>query len=334
MTITETGDSAFARRALHTIARIDRFVEDDGPARGARRLRMVTGGGLEVEIHPDRALDIGRVTFDGIPVAFTERGGVPAPLRYTSADIGWLTAFGGGLMVTCGLDAYGAPSIDQGSLYPQHGSVSGIPASVTVVADDGDILAVEGLVHQFVIGGQRLTLRRRLESTVGGTELRVHDKVTNESATSSSAHMMMYHVNFGWPLLGPGAEMILPDSLVEARDDVSAAGLADCRVIDPPTPDYEAEVFLHEFPPGGQISVGVRNPALGIAVLLDFDRTQLPYLCEWKYLSYDACVLGLEPMNTRTVSSRADAREKGALHTLAPGESAHYDLTFRFQRIR
>jgi hypothetical protein len=41
----------------------------------------------------------------------------------------------------------------------------------------------------------------------------------------------------------------------------------------------------------------------------------------------------LEPINTRTVSSRADAREKGALRTLAPGESAEYDLTFRFRRI-
>jgi hypothetical protein len=333
MTIKENDDSTFARRVLGQSARIDRFVEDDGPARGARRLRMVTGGGLEIEIHPDRALDIGRVTFDGIPVAFTERGGVPAPLRYNSVDIGWVTAFGGGLMVTCGLDAYGAPSIDQGSLYPQHGSVSGIPASVTVVADAGEILVVEGLVRQFVLGGQRLTLRRRLESTVGGTDLRVHDRVTNESARTSSVHMMMYHVNFGWPLLGPGAEMILPDSLVEGRDDVSTAGIAGCRVINPPTPDHEMEVFLHEFPPGGPISVGVRNPALGLEVLLDFDRTQLPYLCEWKYFSYDAYVLGLEPINTRTVSSRADAREKGALRTLAPGESAEYDLTFRFRRI-
>ena len=45
--------------SLDQVARVDRFVEDDGPARGARRFRVVNGGGLDFDVHPDRGLDIG-----------------------------------------------------------------------------------------------------------------------------------------------------------------------------------------------------------------------------------------------------------------------------------
>ena len=70
-----------ARRTgiLAQVARIDRLVEDDGHARGARRIRLVTGGGLEVEIHPDRALDLGQVTYRGTPIAWMSPTGMVAP---------------------------------------------------------------------------------------------------------------------------------------------------------------------------------------------------------------------------------------------------------------
>lgn len=325
--------SAFPDARLGAAARIDRFVVDDGRGRGARLLRLVTGGGLEVEIHPDRAMDLGRVTMDGIPVAFMEPGGVPTSQRFHSDESGWLHAFGGGLLVTCGLESYGAPSTDEGRIHPQHGTVSGASASLTRVDDDGEVLVVEGIVREFVIGGVRLALRRRIEAPRGGSQVRVHDAVTNESAVLPAVHMMLYHINFGWPLLGPAARMVLPPSIVTPRDAVSAKGMAHSREIDPPAIDDEAEVFLHEFPEGERISVGVRNDEVGIEALVDFDRSQLPYLCEWKYLSSDAYVLGLEPMNTRTVTSRADAREHDALRTLAAGATASYDLTFRFDRV-
>ena len=45
--------------SLAQVARIDSFAEIDGPARGTRRLRVVNGGGLEFDVHPDRGLDIG-----------------------------------------------------------------------------------------------------------------------------------------------------------------------------------------------------------------------------------------------------------------------------------
>lgn len=314
-------------------ARIDRFVEDDGPARGARRLRLITGGGLEVDIHPDRALDVGAVTLYGVPMAFLEPGGVPGPGRYDVSVDGWLHAFGGGLLVTCGLDAYGAPSEDDGIAHPQHGSISGVPASVDVIDDRGDVLVIEGTIRQFVFGTTRLLLRRRIESRVGSTSFTIHDVVVNESYASPAVHMILYHVNVGLPLLDEGAELVIPESVVEPRDDVSRRHLDACRVIEEPAADADAVVFLHDLAGSGPTSVGVRNPQQCASFFLDFDTTQLPYLCEWKCLTLDACVVGLEPMNTRTTTSRAHARETGVLRTLGPREMAEYDLTFRFERI-
>ncbi|WP_206477512.1 aldose 1-epimerase family protein [Microbacterium sp. KRD172] len=330
MRFTDTDPATtLARRSA---ARIDRFNEADGAAHGTRRLRMITGGGLEIDIHPDRALDVGAVTLDGMPMAFLEPGGVPAPERHATGAGGWLRTFGGGLLVTCGLDSYGAPSIDEDTAYPQHGSISKVPASVNVITDDDGVLAVEGTIRQFEFGSTRLLLRRRIESRIGGISFSIHDRIVNESHTTPAVLMVLYHVNIGMPLLGSGAELVIPKSAVEPRDEVSNARRDACRVIEDPAADAEAVVFLHDFEGEGPTSVGVRNLDLGASFFLDFDTTQLPYLCEWKHLTLDACVLGLEPMNTRTVTSRAHARETGVLRMLRPRESAAFDLTFRFER--
>ena len=60
---------------LGQVVRIHRLVSEEGPARGARMLRMVSRGLLEVEIPVDRAAD------------------------------GWVRTRGGGLLSAVGLDS-------------------------------------------------------------------------------------------------------------------------------------------------------------------------------------------------------------------------------------
>ena len=95
--------------SLDQVARVDSFVEAEGAARGARRLRVVNGGGLEFDIHPDRGLDIGAASFQGLPLAWLSSTGIGAPALYDPVDRGWLRTFGGGLVTTCGLDSFGPP---------------------------------------------------------------------------------------------------------------------------------------------------------------------------------------------------------------------------------
>ncbi len=317
--------------SLEQAARIDSFVEADGPARGARRLRMITGGGLEVDIHPDRALDIGQVTVHGIPVAWMSAAGIVAPSFYDPHGAGWLRTFGGGFLTTCGLDTFGAPSVDQGVEYGQHGRISAIPAHVTTTRREGDLLVVEGFMRQSAHLGENLVLHRRIEAEVGTTEFSIHDRVTNE-ASEEAVHMMMYHANIGWPVVDEGATLAVPSSSVLARDPYSAEGISDWHAFGPPEPGRRDQVFLHEFAERGPVSIELANGALGVALTVGFDRDQLPWLCEWKMMRDDGYVVGIEPVNTPTMVGRADARARNVLRVLAPGESVDYDLKFGLRR--
>jgi hypothetical protein len=316
---------------LHQVARIDSLIDADGPSRGSRRVRVISGGGLEVELHPDRCLDIGQVTVDGIPVAWIEAGGARGPAELPADGESWLRAWGGGMLTTCGLDSYGAPCTDEGRDFGLHGRVSGIACSSLSTRTEGGSLIVEGQVRQSVVGGETLVLQRRIEVEIGGTSLTVSDVVTNESA-HPSVHMILYHANFGWPLVEDGSTLSLPSAGVTPRDEASAPGAATWSRIQGPHVLHTPEVLLHDLREEQPVTVRVENPRIGLAMQLEFDRDQLPWLCQWNLFAERTYVLGLEPMNTRTVTSRADARAADALSILAPGESAAYRLRFSFER--
>jgi len=74
---------------------IDNLIHDDGPERGARLIRLVSGGAFEMEVHPDRALDIGRVTYRGIPLAWSSPTGMSAPGLSEPLGDGWVRTWGG-----------------------------------------------------------------------------------------------------------------------------------------------------------------------------------------------------------------------------------------------
>lgn len=316
--------------SLRQVARVDSFVEQEGPARGARRMRMVTGGGLEIDLHPDRALDVGQVTIGGIPVAWIEPQGISSPWFYDPHGAGWLRTFGGGLVTTCGLESFGPPSTDAGVEYGQHGRVSAVPAEITRREDDGSELVVAGTVRQSTLHGENLVLRRVIRAPLGGRSFTIEDSVTNESPRPAE-HMMMYHVNFGWPVVEPGARLLFPATRREPRDEITSAGLDRWDQFEAPRPDRREEVLVHHFEDAaGETTVTLLNERLGLRIGLDFDRTQLPWLCEWKFQQDGTYVLGLEPVNSPAMGGRARAREDGELPTLEPGQTVEYRVGFRF----
>ena len=326
---TDLSDARRYLGSLRQVARIDSFVEQEGLARGARRMRIITGGGLEIDLHPDRALDIGQVTVGGMPLAWIEPQGISAPWFYDPHGAGWLRMFGGGLVTTCGLETFGPPSSDNGVELGQHGRVSAIPAEITRREDDGDELVVAGIVRQSTLHGENLVLRRVIRAPLGGRSFVIEDTVTNEGPAPAD-HMMMYHVNFGWPMVEPGARLLFPPTRREPRDEITRAGLDRWDQFDAPRPDANEEVLVHHFEdPPGETAVTLVNENRGLKVALDFDRTQLPWLCEWKFQRDGTYVLGLEPVNSPAMGGRARARQDGVLPSLAPGETVEYRVGFR-----
>jgi hypothetical protein len=326
---------AEARRRVGSpdqIARIDNFIEVEGAARGARRLRMINGSGIEIDLHPDRNLDIGQVSLDGIPVAWMRASGFSAPAFFDPAGDEWLRTFGGGLLTTCGLDTFGPPSTDEGREFGLHGRISAVPARMITTSSEGGTVVVEGLMRQSMLHGENLTLRRRVSSAVGSDTFRVDDVVTNEGSTESP-HMILYHVNTGWPLLEEGAALMIPSSGVEPRDRAAELGMESWNQITPPRPGAGEQVFLHTFDGDGVGEVSLDNPRVGVGLTMRFDLSGLPVLYQWKMFSEHTYVMGLEPANCRGIQGRAQTRADGDLPILQPGESASYRVEFQLRRL-
>jgi hypothetical protein len=315
--------------SLAQVARVDAFVETDGPARGSRRLRVLNGGGLEFDVHPDRGLDIGAATFDGIPLAWLSSTGITSPEFYEPEGRGWLRTFGGGLLTTCGLDSFGPPADDEDGVAGMHGRIGAIPAQLTGAEATAERVTVSGTVRQTAVFAENLVLRRRITSAVGSSAFSVEDAVTNEGS-SPSPHMVLYHVNLGWPLLDQGAVVDIPHAAVRPRDPDAEEGFGHQYEIGAPVRGFREQVYIHEA--GPERYAAVTNEQRGLRFTLRFSET-LPAVFEWKMTATQHYVLGLEPANTPEIRGRAAARAAGLLPRLEPGETVRYDLSFELERV-
>jgi hypothetical protein len=318
---------------LDQVASSSAFSEDEGPARGMRRI-AVRCGEVAFDVHPDRALDIGALSFRGVPMAWTSPSGLVGPWNRDSTPMGWLRAFPGGLVSTCGLDAFGSPSEDEGEAYPLHGRAGTLQAEHVGHdgrwTDDGDYeIVVSGRVRQARLFGENLELRREIRCRLGTGEVAIDDVVTN-LGPAAQPHMVLYHVNLGWPLLDEGATLRVPSAEVLPRDTEARAGVGEWDTFAPPSHPFPEQVFRHRLPEDpGEVRAVLENPRLGLALAMTFDSGELPFLFQWKMLGTGAYVLGLEPANCPVIEGRAAAREAGTLPVLEPAESRHYRLTFQ-----
>ncbi len=71
--------------------------------------------------------------------------------------------------------------------------------------------------------------------------------------------------------------------------------------------------------------VAVVNRDLGVGLYQVYRRDQLPHHFVWRMLGEGTYMVGIEPSTNRT-AGRLDARERGELIELAPGEKRTYDL--------
>jgi Domain of unknown function (DUF4432) len=314
----------------------------DGSERGVRVLEARTGTGFVFEILIDRGFDIGRCEMAGRALAWQSPTGFVGPWYAEHEGFGFHRTFGGGLLVTCGLehillpeqdtaDQYGFPPQESMS-YGLHGRISNTAGSLRGYGErwDGDecLLWIEGEVRQAMVFGEILTLYRRVEAAVGGSRLRITDHVVNEGH-HRTPHMMLYHVNFGWPLIDNGARLLLPADPTGAVDGSGGDQIevADYRVVDSPSPGFVGQVFSHDMlaDPTGWVTAGVINEALGLGAYQRYRFDTLPYHQVWRMLGAGNYVVALEP-TTNTLGGRHEARRRGELVHLDPGESRDYEL--------
>lgn len=320
----------------------------DGVERGMRALEFRTGSGLRFTALVDRALDIGDCEHGGRAIGWQSASGFRHPgLHETEGEggLGFLRGFSG-LLVTCGLDHVGfiaeepAPQYHYGPRgtvrYPLHGRIGTVPARLTGYGErwDGDrcTLWCEGTVQQAAVFGEDLHLHRRIEADVGGDEIRIHDRVVNHGF-SETPHMLLYHLDVGYPVLDEGSRLLAP-----IADVVRAAHAGDAyrrqgvgyRVMPAPRDGFSEQVWQHELAADaeGRVPYAVVNDALGFGLAVEVVKAQLPTFTEWQHFQAGAYALGIEP-GTNHTPGRAFARERGELILLQHGEERCYDLALR-----
>ena len=141
--------------------------------------------------------------------------------------------------------------------------------------------------------------------------------------------MLMYHCNVGWPLLAPGAEIVIPSLEAEPRNETTAADTTPWSSVEEPRPGIEESVYIHApaAADDGSTFAAVVNDELGLALVVEFSARELPYLMEWKSMASGDYVVGLEPANS-SVHGRGYHEQRGDLHHLPAQASETKHLRF------
>ncbi|MEM7023714.1 MAG: DUF4432 family protein, partial [Pseudomonadota bacterium] len=188
-------------------------------------------------------------------------------------------------------------------------------------------LWAEAEIAQMAVFGENLVLTRKFEAELGGHTIAMDDRVENRGFRPTP-HMMLYHFNFGYPLLDEGSEFLAPiREIVHAIHELREQGTG-YRTQGPPKPDFREQVYQHDVVAGadGMASAMLINPSIGeggLAVRLDYDQGAMPCLIEWQCLQSGLYVLGIEP-STNHLLGRTFAEERGELIELQQGEARHY----------
>jgi hypothetical protein len=317
---------------LEQIGGIRRYHLSEGLEAGVEQLQVRTGAGLTYYVTPARALDISLAEFGGAPISWQAANGDVHPAYYDKEGLEWLRTAAGGLLMTCGLTQVGAATVDNGQPLGLHGRIHHLPARQVVAEGrwNGDEyeMTIRGVVEESIIFGEHLRLTREIRSTLGSNRITLTDVVEN-IAFAPAPCMVLYHFNFGFPLLMEETTFRFPSKRVVPREaETPVEGYNRWQA---PDVGHFERVYFHEEleTQKGWAVASIHNPhfplgaGLGtraLAVKLAWKTDTLPMLVQWRMPGTGAHVLGIEPTNCG-VLGRDKAREQGTLPMIEPGEA-------------
>jgi len=333
----------FAGVQLYTLA--------EGVERGIRCLEFRTGTGLIFKVLVDRAFDIGACEYKGAAIGWHSPTGFRHPSLHEHNDEGglsWLRSFSG-LMVTCGLDHTLFMDKDPADHYHYehravvdssiHGRIANTPGRLVGYGErwDGDecVLWCEGIVQQSTVFGEDLHLLRRIEARVGSNEITLHDRVVNHGFYRTP-HMLMYHINVGYPVLGKGSQYLAP-----VRHTIWASHESRLReqsvgyfTQSAPQIDFREQVFEHSLQADqdGKVPIALVNPNFdggrGVGLMVEVNSKEFPCHFQWQNYQQGMYAMGIEP-STNHVLGKPFAKSRNELIWLEHAEERSYTTRFK-----
>ena len=306
-----------------------RFTLDEGKARGAQVIEVVTAEGLQIDFLPDSGLDIGQVRYKGVNMSWISKNGFDAPREDMPFENEFLHYFPGGLLYTGGLRSTGPANRDGDEWHPLHGRFHGLSAEQVCARIEDDTVVVSGIIRETSLFGHALEVKREYRVPVFGAEITLNDTLTN-LAHQPQEYALLYHCNFGWPLVCEDAHVELPEKRkTTPRTPFAETGLGQETTFVKPVPGEEERVFFHE---DMEHRAAIVNPKLDTRMTITWSDT-LPILSHWRSMASGDYVCGLEPSNTY-IMGRANERENGTLPVLKPFESVSTSVRISFAGAR
>ena len=225
------------------------------------------------------------------------------------------------------------PDIQEGTNFATTSGIGNIPASeVEVVIEAGPPprIHIRGLVEERMFHGPKLSFWTDISTELGSNSFRFDDAITND-ASHEQEFQIIYHANFGPPLLGNGARFIGAIKQVKSFNAHAAQGVKKYNEYAGPQPGFVEQVYCLQpvAAPDGRTEMLLQNPAGDRGVSLAFPVMQLPCVTLWKNLASAAegYVTGIEP-GTGFPYTRKVERDAGRVPKLAPGETRRFTIDF------
>ena len=253
--------------------------------------------------------------------------------------LGWLEGFNE-WMARCGLEFAGHPGKDKfinnvGDEAEMdltlHGKIANIPATeveVVIDAEPPHRIHVRGRVDERMFYGPKLELWAEVSTEPGANTFRIDDTVKNYGGFDQE-FQMIYHANYGPPLLEKGARFVAAAKQVTPFNAHAAKSVKQFNEYDAPTKGFIEQVYCLQpyADANGRTSILLENAAQDRAVSMMFSVGQLPFLTLWKNTNTkeEGYVTGLEP-GTGFPYNRRIERKFGRVPKLNPGQSRHFTL--------
>lgn len=291
----------------------------------------INNGKLRFTVVPTRGMNVHKLYCGDVRLGWnspvTE---LVNPLFINPADrggLGWLDGFNE-WMTRCGYEFAGHPGEDDGKMLSLHGKASNLPASKVEVFLRNNRLHVRGRVEEKMFKFVNLEMVTDISTEIGSTSVRFDDTLTNRGSNPQEFEII-YHTNYGEPLLEKGSRFLAPTRSVTPFDERAVEELKDYGVYYAPTKGYGETVYCMELNAGadGRTTVMLQNADATRGVAMSYNVDSLPFFTLWKNtdVGEKGYVTGLEP-GSGYPYNRSVERERGRVKKIAPGQARKFQV--------